>query len=60
MRFYYGTQVAVRPPTFVLWSNDPAGVSETYQRYLHNGFRKKWEFMGVPLRINLRRRGAEE
>ncbi len=60
VRFYYGTQVAVRPPTFVLWSNDPAGVPETYQRYLHNGFRKKWGFVGVPLRIHLRRRGEEE
>ncbi len=60
VKFLYGTQVAVRPPNFVLFSNSPEGVAESYQRYLVNGFRAAWGFNGVPLRITLRRRGDEE
>jgi GTP-binding protein len=60
VKFYYGTQVAVRPPTFVLWTNLPDAVPPNYLRYLQNGFRKAWEFMGSPIRISLRRRGEEE
>jgi predicted GTPase len=29
-------------------------------RYLQNGFREAWGFQGVPIRINLRRRGEDE
>jgi GTP-binding protein len=60
VRFYYGTQVAIEPPTIVLWSNLPEGVPESYLRYLQNGFRKRWGFRGAPLRIHLRRRGEEQ
>ncbi|HEX8276527.1 MAG TPA: ribosome biogenesis GTPase Der [Longimicrobiaceae bacterium] len=60
VKFLYGTQVSVRPPNFVLFSNVPEGVAESYQRYLLNGFRGAWGFSGVPLRITLRRRGEED
>lgn len=60
VRFYYGTQVSVAPPTFVLWSNHPDGVPESYLRYLQNGFREAWGFEGSPIRIHLRQRGKEE
>ncbi len=60
VKFLYATQVAVKPPNFVLFVNHPEGVAESYQRYLHNGFRQAWGFAGVPLRITLRRRGEEE
>jgi len=60
VKFLYGTQVAVAPPTFVLFVNHPEGVAESYQRYLHNSFRDAWGFMGVPLRISLRSRGEHE
>ena len=56
VKFLYGTQVAVAPPTFVLFVNMPDAVPDSYQRYLQNGFRDAWSFMGVPLRINLRQR----
>ena len=59
VKIYYATQVAVRPPTFVLWSNIPDAIPESYLRYIHNGFRKRWGFLGAPLRLNLRRRGEE-
>ena len=60
VRFYYGTQVASDPPEFILWSNLPDAVTDAYQRYLHNGFRRAWTFRGVPLRIRLRHRRGEE
>jgi GTP-binding protein len=60
VKILYATQVAVAAPTFVVFSNHPEGIPESYQRYLHNGFREAWGFEGVPLRINLRRRGEDE
>ncbi len=60
VRFLYGTQVATEPPTFVLWVSIPEGVTESYQRYLMNGFRAAWGFMGAPLVIRLRRREDTE
>lgn len=60
VKLLYATQVAVAPPTFVIFSNAPEGIPESYQRYLQNGFRDAWGFEGVPLRINLRHRGDDE
>ncbi|HEV2131481.1 MAG TPA: ribosome biogenesis GTPase Der [Longimicrobiaceae bacterium] len=56
VKLLYASQVAVAPPTFVIWANMPEAVPESYQRYLHNGFRRHWGFLGVPLRIHLRAR----
>jgi GTP-binding protein len=60
VKLLYATQVAVAPPTFVIFSNHPEGIPESYARYLQNGFRDAWGFEGVPLRINLRQRGEDE
>jgi GTP-binding protein len=54
VRIRYGTQVTVAPPTFVLFSNLPKEVPEHYIRYIHNGFRERWGFAGVPIRIRIR------
>jgi GTP-binding protein len=59
VKLYYATQVAVKPPTFILWSNLPDAIPESYMRYIQNGFRKAWGFLGAPLRLNLRRRGED-
>ena len=60
VKLLYATQVSVAAPTFVIWTNHPDGVTDSYLRYLQNGFRDAWGFVGVPIRINLRRRGEEE
>jgi GTPase len=60
VRILYATQAGTTPPTFVLWSNYPDGIPESYVRYLHNGFRDRWGFRGSPIRIVLRRRHDEE
>jgi len=60
VKLLYASQVATAPPTVVIWSNMPDQVPENYLRYLQNGFRDKWGFKGVPMRIALRHRREEE
>ena len=50
-QIYYGTQVEERPPTFVLFVNDPTLFDSTYRRYLENQFRATLPVPEVPLRI---------
>ncbi len=54
VKIRYGTQVAVAPPTFAVFANYPKAVPEHYIRFLHNGFRDAWTFMGTPIRIRVR------
>ena len=56
IKFFYMTQTAVRPPTFVVFSNQADGVHFSYQRYLTNKIREAFGFVGVPLRIEYRDR----
>jgi GTP-binding protein len=58
VRLNYATQVEVAPPTIAVFGNHPDLVADHYVRYLHNGFRAAWGFMGAPLRILLRRKAA--
>jgi GTP-binding protein len=60
VKLLYGTQAAVKPPTFVVFTNQPKGIPEHYLRYLQNGFRAAWEFMGTPIRLRLRARREQE
>lgn len=56
LKFYYSTQVSVRPPTFVLFCNYPEGVHFSYNRYLTNQFREHFQFQGTPLRLRIQQR----
>lgn len=56
VRLNFMTQVRVRPPTFVIMSNTPEGVDETYKRYLMNRLREFYDFTGTPLRIHFRQK----
>jgi len=56
VKLNYATQVEVAPPTFAVFGNNPDLLQEHYVRYLHNGFRDAWGFLGNPLRIVLRRK----
>ena len=58
IKLNYATQVETAPPTIVVFGNHPDLVQEHYVRYLHNGFREKWGFLGNPLRIVLKRKNA--
>ncbi|MBI4540379.1 MAG: ribosome biogenesis GTPase Der [Gemmatimonadetes bacterium] len=57
VKLRYATQVGVRPPTFVIFSNLPKQIPEHYIRYIENSFRAAWEFPGTPLRIVFRSSG---
>ena len=47
----YMTQVATKPPTFVLFCKNPKDVGEPYLRYLENRIRKEFAFIGTPIRV---------
>ena len=54
IKLRYITQVATRPPTFVLFGTRTDELPESYRRYLVNGIRKELGFGAVPVRLNLR------
>ncbi len=56
IKLLYATQAATAPPTFVIFTNYPKAVPDHYARYLYNGFRERWGFVGVPLRLRFRGR----
>lgn len=60
LKIFYGSQVAVAPPTFVLFVNSKPLMHFSYQRYLENFFRKSFDFSGTPIRILIRERGEEK
>jgi GTP-binding protein len=59
VKLYYISQVTTAPPTFVLFTNEPRGITEPYLRYLMRQLRERYGFTGTPLRILLRRRKKE-
>ena len=56
LKIYYGTQVSIKPPTFVLFVNDEKLMHYSYLRYLENHFRKSFGLQGTPIRFIVRQR----
>ncbi len=56
VKFYFSTQVAIRPPSFVVFTNQPENIHFSYERYIINRFREAFGFSGVPLRLMFRGR----
>src|SRR5690625_1653032 len=56
LSIYYGTQVSVGPPTFVLFVNDVELMHFSYRRYIENQLRKAFDFTGTPIHIITRKR----
>ncbi len=56
LKIYYGNQVAVTPPTFVLFVNDPKFLHFSYKRYIENKLREAFGFEGTPIHIICRKR----
>ncbi len=56
VKFYFATQVSIRPPSFVIFTNRPEGIHFSYERYLMNQFREAFGFTGTPLRLMFRGR----
>ena len=58
VKFYYGTQTDVQPPTFTLFVNYPEGIGAGYRRYLVKALRAELGLEHTPLRLNLRPRAG--
>ncbi|MFS0722667.1 ribosome biogenesis GTPase Der [Paenibacillus sp. 1P07SE] len=60
LKINYVTQVAVKPPTIVIFANDPELMHFSYQRYLENKIRAAFNFEGTPVRMFTRRKSEED
>ncbi len=56
LKLYYITQVAVKPPTFVIFVNDKELMHFSYTRYIENRIRDTFGFKGTPLKFIIRER----
>ncbi len=56
LRIYYATQVAIQPPTFVVFVNEPELMHFSYERFLENRIRETFDFEGTPIRLISRAR----
>ncbi|MDO4519885.1 MAG: ribosome biogenesis GTPase Der, partial [Eubacteriales bacterium] len=60
LKIFYMTQVAVKPPTFVIFVNDKELMHFSYTRYIENKIRDAFGFKGTPLKFIIRERGEKE
>jgi len=60
LRLFYITQVAVKPPTFVIFVNDKELMHFSYTRYIENRIRDAFGFKGTPLHFIIRERKENE
>ncbi len=60
LKLYYTTQIAIKPPTFLIFANYPDVVPESYKRFLANKFRKLLELPYTPIRLVFRERKRED
>jgi GTP-binding protein len=59
LKLYYGTQTAVKPPTFVIFVNRMDLFHYSYERYIENQLRRGYGFEGTPIRFLHREREKE-
>ena len=60
LKIYYTTQVAVKPPTFVIFVNDKELMHFSYVRYLENRIRDAFGFKGTSLKFIIRERKEDK
>ena len=56
IKINYVSQVKSEPPVFVFYSNFPQLIGESYQRFLENKLRAKYNFTGVPVLLSFRQK----
>ncbi|MFC0299420.1 ribosome biogenesis GTPase Der [Virgibacillus soli] len=56
LKILYATQVAVKPPSFVIFVNDPELLHFSYKRFLENKIREAFGFVGTPINLFARKR----
>lgn len=60
LKIYYGTQVGIKPPRFVLFVNDKDLAHFSYVRYIENKLRENFNFEGTPISIKIKPRRENE
>ena len=60
LKIYYGTQVATKPPTFIIFVNKKELFHFSYERYIVNQIRKEFGLEGTPVRIIAREKIDKE
>ena len=60
LKLFYITQSGVKPPTFVLFVNEPEMLHFSYERYLENKLRESFGFEGTSIKFVIRKRDNEE
>lgn len=60
LKIYYGTQVSVKPPTFVLFVNSKELAHFSYVRYLENQIRSAFDLQKTPVRFIIREKGEKD
>jgi GTPase len=61
VRIYYMTQAKIAPPVFLLFTNQKKPLHFSFERFLENQVRAKWDFLGTPVRFvqRLKKRGEK-
>jgi GTP-binding protein len=59
VKLYYLTQGGVKPPTFVLFTNRPKGITQSYLRFMEHQLRAQYGFTGTPIRFLVKLRERE-
>jgi GTPase len=60
VRIYYMTQAKVAPPVFLLFTNQKKPLHFSFERFLENQLRAKWDFTGTPVRFVQRLRNRDD
>lgn len=60
LKILYTTQVKIKPPTFVIFVNEPEIMHFSYQRYLENKLREAFGFEGTPIQMIIRGKNEDE
>lgn len=60
LKIYYATQARVKPPTFIMFVNNPELVHFSTERYLENQIRKRFSLEGTPVRIKVKESSGKE
>ena len=59
VKLLYGSQIGEAPPTFAIVSSRPDSIPESYRRFVVNGLRARFGFLGTPIRLRFTRRRRE-
>ena len=59
LKFFYATQIDIKPPTFVVFVNYPDAVHFSYNRFIVNQLRKQFDLTHTPIKLIIKKRTRE-